>query len=541
MDEMEKMTSEATPQPLNGRGAEHVEGLPLITSNDPQPQTLTEKAMESLRDFFETQTQHRPSPAMWEALEHLALTMEDMANGECPQAVYLSSLDPGVGKTQTITHFIQALMESPDHGHVGVLVCLSRLDEIRSMVEEIGLDKEDFGVMTSDPTLNQLGRQFEEHDKARVLFTTQQMVETRCQRKSSFAAVEPFHFQSEPRMVRLWDESMLPGTDVILKAVNVASLIEPLGKVSSELQAVVSDMYMAVQGIEDGSTYLCPNLTPLGIRELRDLTLPLLGESPGILRKVETLWNMSGKWVKVDRAPDNKFNTVLTYKNTLPEDLLPILVLDASGRVRTTYDEMERHRGNLVRLPEATKYYRDLSAKVWLTSGSKTAFRNRDKREMLVTGIVKTIESKPDEKWLVVHHLPESGRFGFDVEKEVLEMMGDAVDTGPIEFITWGNHHATNKYRIIKNVILAGTLFYPGQLHESRGRLCADLPVEEGEYPADRRREIERGEHAHLILQALCRASVRQCIGDQCAPCDAYIIASPQSGIKDLLPSIFPG
>ena len=49
------------------------------------------------------------------------------------------------------------------------------------------------------------------------------------------------------------------------------------------------------------------------------------------------------------------------------------------------------------------------------------------------------------------------------------------------------------------------------------------------------------GEHRHLILQALCRGSVRRCKGDVCAPCDAYIIAATRSGIPEALASIFPG
>jgi hypothetical protein len=49
------------------------------------------------------------------------------------------------------------------------------------------------------------------------------------------------------------------------------------------------------------------------------------------------------------------------------------------------------------------------------------------------------------------------------------------------------------------------------------------------------------GEHRHLILQALCRGSVRKCQDDMCAPCDAYIIAATRSGIRETLPKIFPG
>ena len=49
------------------------------------------------------------------------------------------------------------------------------------------------------------------------------------------------------------------------------------------------------------------------------------------------------------------------------------------------------------------------------------------------------------------------------------------------------------------------------------------------------------GEHRHLVLQALCRGTVRRCHGAECAPCNAYIIAATRSGIPEALPDIFPG
>ena len=53
--------------------------------------------------------------------------------------------------------------------------------------------------------------------------------------------------------------------------------------------------------------------------------------------------------------------------------------------------------------------------------------------------------------------------------------------------------------------------------------------------------EVTLGEHRHLVLQALCRGSVRRCQGAECAPCDAYIIAASRSGIPAALSDIFPG
>lgn len=58
-------------------------------------------------------------------------------------------------------------------------------------------------------------------------------------------------------------------------------------------------------------------------------------------------------------------NTVLDYRETLPDDILPLVVLDASARVRATYTLWESGREGLHILPSATKRYDDLTVNVW--------------------------------------------------------------------------------------------------------------------------------------------------------------------------------
>ena len=76
---------------------------------------------------------------------------------------------------------------------------------------------------------------------------------------------------------------------------------------------------------------------------------------------------------------------------------------------------------------------------------------------------------------------------------------------------------------------------YVGLAYASTGGSPGD------ELPPGLLRDIQMGEHGHSVLQALCRASVRGSDGDKCKPCEAYIIASKTSGIRDALPEWFPG
>ena len=110
--------------------------------------------------------------------------------GTCLPRYYLASLDPGVGKTKTIIHFIKTLLSSEYHEGVSVLICVSRLDEIKKLVEEMGLLRSQFSVLTSNPELNGLGA--DDRNQSRILFTTQQMIESRCEGQR-FSHVSAFH------------------------------------------------------------------------------------------------------------------------------------------------------------------------------------------------------------------------------------------------------------------------------------------------------------------------------------------------------------
>ena len=66
----------------------------------------------------------------------LAQTLWDMADEKLPRCVFLSSLDLGMGKSTVLVAFIEHLLASPDHEDVAVLVCLSRLSEMKDFEAE---------------------------------------------------------------------------------------------------------------------------------------------------------------------------------------------------------------------------------------------------------------------------------------------------------------------------------------------------------------------------------------------------------------------
>jgi len=468
---------------------------------------------------------------MWSALTAVANTLEAMADGCAAPAVHLASLDPGVGKSQTVAHFIKALLQSSAHTGTSVLVCLGRKKQIEDFIRDAGLREEDFAVVTADKAMNKRGRGAA--SSARVLFTTHSMVESRCEGRP-FPEAEEFHYRGQPRDVRIWDEAIVPGRAMTLSRYDVSMLLKPLHVRHPALAAALDSMNSALERLDSGMLFAVPDLATEHNVDL-DTAIAALGAEDRAERRqaLTSLWFLFGRVVTVRRS---KYGTaVLDYKETLPEGLAPLLVLDASSRqqVRATYRLWDEYRGGVARLPEAPKDYSPLTVHLWRRGGGKTTFRS-DVRGELADGIAHTIKQKPGERWLVVFH-KDTG-----TEAAVLRRLGKKLASN-VHFLNWGAHEATNDFADVPNVILAGTLFYPPQYYEALSRAAAGRPPADGEMPARDVKDVELGEHRHVILQALCRGAVRKCDGASCPKVDAYIIASSRSGIAEQLPVIFPG
>ncbi len=487
---------------------------------------LTKRTIRDLRASFEAYD-HKPSPQMWEALTAVADTIERMAEGTLDRGTfYVSPLDPGVGKTQTIVHAVRNLSKD-----VGVLICVSRLEEIRTLIREMELGPTEVGVFTGDAQVNTLGSS--DPDAARVMFTTQQMVDSRLKDGKRFEALDVFYFNGRPRQVRIWDEAMLPGLELTLNVDAISRLPSLLRRLSYDLAEGLLDLVGDLREASDESVYEVPDIEGTYGVELKTLKAAMDSWQVRDREAAETLWRLSGKEVTVRHDPIG--NTILDYREHLPDDFAPVLILDASARVRTTYRFWAESRGNLIELTKAHKRYDNLTIHHWNTGGGKNAFRK--KQEGLIEGVAAAINSKPDEDWLVVVHKAD----GYKIP-DLSAAIGDLTngDRDRVKYLTWGNHHATNDYVGIKNVVLAGILFYPPSIYEVRARASKALPPHE-RLDFDDYRQIELGEHSHLILQAACRGAVRKCIGAVCAPCDLYLIAANSTGIPFTLGRIFPG
>lgn len=361
-----------------------------------------------------------------------------------------------------------------------------------------------------------------------------------------------FYYHGRPRVLRVWDETLLPGQPHYLDTWSLLKLAVELQQAyQHKLAEYVRALAEKLSGMEDGAVVPIDDLeTAFGLT-LNDFLSTLSEAALDRVRDIaEALWAMSGNVVRV-RQDGPGHNTMLDFTETLPDDIKPMLILDASGRVRETYKQQAHHRGDVVFLRNAPKSYANVTFNVMTAGGGKRAF-GKD-YEAHIARIVDIINHTPlregadlmndpdaaQPRTLVVHHLPSKQYKIGNVEKDVLAALNPWREKY-VRFTTWGRHDATNAYADCDQVILAGTLFYRTSQYEAVGRVASGMvPVEP--YSAEDVEAIRRGESRHLVLQACSRGSLRLCTGDHAHHCTVFLIAGRKSGIRKALPDIFPG
>ncbi|MBA2131966.1 hypothetical protein [Capillibacterium thermochitinicola] len=499
---------------------------------------LNTKAFSNIISLF-NEYDHKPSREMLKALKEIIETLTAMAFGKADNKYFLSSIDPGVGKSTAIIQWLRVFLESTDSAleGVGVLIGLERYEEIQRFVDECKLVPDQYAVFVKeDHPLNDLGCGKYGANKAKVLFTTKAQIRIKSAGKH-FKDVKQFYYKDKSRQVRIWDESLLVGKALTINRTAIGSLLETVEKWErstgeKKVLDILEKLLVDLKKYKDGEVFQFPDLRV----SLNEALRIFENSTPDRKDYAETLWLMSGKAVTV-RNQDGF--TLVDCTEDLPEDFAPCLITDASGRVRETYRLQEAERKNLVRLKTANKDYSNLTIHVWRRPRGKFSFNNRDSFDEIAEEVAKVINSKPEEEFLVIGFKPVD-RYGRDnIEVAIKKRM----TTNPerVKFTHWGKHTATNQFANIPNVILAGTLFYRTADYEAIGRAAAGRTTTKGIFSSNEITRVKHGESCHHILQASCRGAIRKCIGDSCPKSDLWLIASPITGVEALLPVIFPG
>lgn len=292
---------------------------------------------------------HHPSREQLEALRDIHETLTAQADGRAEPAYYVCSVDPGVGKSLAIRAWIRAFLDDTDYDHIGLLLCVDRYDEIEAFANSIS-EADCVAIVTSGHPLNDLGLGAEKSDQARVLFTTKEQLRRRS-RGRCFTEVSKFFFQSRPRHVRIWDESLLVGEPLVIRRTSLGTLLDPVAH-DQNLVDLIDEIITSVRDHRDGSTFVVPRL-PVS----KNHWLHLFSDQPDHVKETAyTIWRMNARKVTVRMSL--KGPVLLDTVEVIPRDFKPCLVTDASARINSTYGLHERHRSDLVWLKKALRITR---------------------------------------------------------------------------------------------------------------------------------------------------------------------------------------
>ena len=512
--------------------------------------SLSERVIAALRERFGSYG-HYPSQQHWEGLIAIAKAIEDMAEGRAKPEYSYSSLATGMGKSSVLLEAIRQMRADPAYAEVGIVVFASRLDQIERMIAEIGLSREEFTMQTghANAELNQRGRgRFNKkgkwvsgHQDAPILFTTQ----------AKLLAISNVHghkdyesfwrFKDQPSAGL--DEAIMPAEPLVVTPTDIRTLASQLDlfgrpQAAEAMRTLASELEEAALANEP------PFHFPL---ELIDIWMKA-SEAENLFKPGATsskLFRMIGHEVRLFRSPKlgSGDGTLITYRELLPKQLAPMLILDASGDLKVTYHAWRLGRGGLVRLPSPAKRYRKLTIWHWDSGAGKARYRDNADRGQLADAAVRAFFSiSPNEKVLLVVRKPEKPYA--DLVAEIRrKIAAEGGDPGRLEAIAWGWHTASNAYADIKHVIVLGLLQYRPADYEAHWRAAAGTPADV--YVGGKKVEaLRKGEIAHHLFQAVGRGAVRKAVdGDVPPGCMLWVVFStfgnmgmPQQVLRDCFP-----
>ncbi len=456
-------------------------------------------------------------------------------------AHYICSVDPGGGKTEAIVCFVQAWKSLGFLPKGGILIAVNTKDQIHSLVNRLGLDKDDYACLAGDDTILRYGLGQSSIDDAKVLITTQQMIVSRTSGKA-FSDAADFFYKGKPRSLRVWDESLIPSEPISIKISALFGLSDKLDAVDDLFADSVAKFAHSLRVKDVGEQFAIPSSFAKAARSIY-----AKAELPHPSAAAETIANYRGTLDALIKGAGRPFRlgnyggesrlTLVGSSKPLPSDLNAI-VLDASARVRKTYDMWSKSRASIVMLPSTTNNYKRLNIHLWNTPCGNDVLRDRDKSRTITSEVTRIIASKPDEDWLVIgKKRTKSG--DIDLKAWINDGLPEEVKAkGRVRYLHWGRHTAVNDYKDIKNVIVIGTHQYGPAGYDALAA-AVQGSCEKG-LATSNMKAMRESEYANHLLQALMRSNARNARSGTCGDCNAYIVASNWV-TEAMLLNVFPG
>jgi hypothetical protein len=507
--------------------------------------TLADKTIADLKEKFREWGVSLP-PEVWAEHQVTADCLEIMANGKLSAKAYLNTLWTGAGKTTLMVCFVGCLVKSPEYQEVGVIICIPYLKQILDLIETTKLEPSQFAVYVNEDATYEIeedGKKVQKRYKdlsktkinnAQVLFTTQAMIKSRLAEGANFSDLDYFYYDDKPRRVKIWDEEILCWEELCLSVGDLAGVSRLLGRYKADLGARIRSIALEIERTKE-ATYNFPDLEKeYGVpwEEIRNDLRNLEDKAHDWERRsVYSLWKISGKEVAIHKDVDE---TLIEWKQSLPQDMFPIVVFDASGKLRTMYDYYKEATKKLKIVTEMDRTFEHLTFHHVNIGAGKTAWKQRPEALKKLTR--ELINLEPDRKTLVIVHKPEKGKRETipDIEKELSKECQNA------SWLTWGLHRQRNDFKDFDRLVVPGLFYLPKSVikvrtHGSRGVPTKLALAEEYFW------ELERGEVMNDLLQAVGRVA-RGSKDGKAMPADVIVIASDRKHgpVRELLQEAFP-
>lgn len=235
----------------------------------------------------------------------------------------------------------------------------------------------------------------------------------------------------------------------------------------------------------------------------------------------------------ISQADDYSGVVLVGTTPTLPDDMAPLIVVDASGRVRETYKLWEQHRGNLERLPSAGNSFQELGVHLWKRASGRDQLRDPATLNEISAAIAELFERDPNGEWLILTYKDAVEDLKASVERSSPSSMHPK-----LHWLHWGKHRSTNDFKNVENVIIVGQFNYRQNDYLGLTLAASGLPLVAKALPDTTAMKL--GEYKHNLLQAVCRASVRKASQGVARACSAFVV-SRQGNVERVIEEVFPG
>lgn len=463
--------------------------------------------------------------------QQLEILIQDALDGIINPGIYVSSIDCGLGKSLLVQRKLRQWKADSFPGLESFLVCLANFEEVDSYIAGIGLAKADYAVISASEEYNRYGLGVGRAKEARILFISHEQFYCRVRERDCFSAVDTFHYDGKPRSCIIWDEAFHWSRPVSFPVDALAALpdalvgcgadiIEPLRALIRDSTKLVTGEWMAI---------------PANIRAVAGKALmmrPNLGQRhKGVL---EGLMKLAGSraFFKCYRGEWSIVGAGLP----LPNDLPPMIVLDASARLTDRYERMKGQGASVHILDPVTSRFANLTFQLIDRGAGKQTLQNADNRHECWTIVADLMNEKPGEEWLL--GCDKSLFDGKDHLKGLpAELAPMLTDEGSVSAVTWGRHFGSNEYRHIRNVIVMGAWDYKAPAYDAI-ELAKGGTLEGDEWGDTDARDME---FAGNLFQMVCRSNVRNHVDGVCGEATVYLIMPASAKRRALIQKAFPG